>query len=83
LTPFVKRFLAGLHRGWLLAAVGFSTGVDNTGFSRRLYQQSPFFFAGREMAREYPESAAGCQASRVIVGLHREQARFYRRFCMR
>ncbi|MNF90399.1 hypothetical protein D3C84_729610 [compost metagenome] len=28
-----------------------------------------------ELAREKPESTAGCQASRIIVDLHREQAR--------
>ena len=33
-----------------------------------------------ELAREKPESTAGCQAPRVIVGLHREQARSYRLF---
>ncbi|PNB71335.1 hypothetical protein C1X64_25325 [Pseudomonas sp. GW456-E7] len=33
-----------------------------------------------ELAREKPESTAGCQASRIIVDLHREQARSYRLF---
>jgi hypothetical protein len=28
-------------------AVGLQTGVTNTGLSRRLYQQSPFFLCGR------------------------------------
>jgi hypothetical protein len=28
-----------------------------------------------ELAREKPESAVGCQDSRVIVNVHREQAR--------
>jgi hypothetical protein len=34
----------------------------------------------RSIAREKPENTAGCQAPRVIVDLHREQARSYRLF---
>ena len=33
-----------------------------------------------ELAREKPEGTAGCQAPRIIVDLHREQARSYRLF---
>jgi hypothetical protein len=56
-------------------------GVGKTVYKGEVKTGVFAWFCRSELAREEPEGGAFIQRTRVIVNVHREQARSYRMYC--